>query len=87
MIGTKRWRLRGLVAMGFAGFAIFAVTAAGAPGSAGDLDTSWGGTGYVTTPFPGVFSFADGVAVGKVGGRGQGGGRALGHGQALERGT
>ena len=63
MIGTKRWRLRGFLVTGFAAFAIFVVSAAGAPGSAGDLDPSWGGAGFVTTPFPGEYSFADGVAV------------------------
>src|ERR1700694_827347 len=60
---TKRLRLRSLVATGFVSFAIFALSAAAAPGSAGDLDPSWGGTGSVTTHFPGVYSFADGLAL------------------------
>src|SRR5437879_790954 len=42
--------------------AAVAVLALPALAAGGDLDTSWGGTGAVTTPFPGIFSFANGVA-------------------------
>jgi uncharacterized delta-60 repeat protein len=43
--------------------ALLAVVPASAAAAPGDLDTSWGGTGFVTTPFPGDYSFADGMAV------------------------
>jgi uncharacterized delta-60 repeat protein len=42
--------------------AVFVLPALAA-GAAGDLDPSWGGTGFVTTSFPGAYSFSNGVVV------------------------
>ncbi len=51
------------LAVGIIGVAVVGVVAASAWAAAGNLDTSFNGTGYTTTHFDGLYSFANGVAV------------------------